>query len=212
MLPVFYLNAKLRYRASCELALHQLNTWIDQQNVDTSRYATAFAERASDYNGFRQRLLALESPTETGVVEIPYFTSRLRHHMPSDVIYVMEAVTSSVEMIHHLNLTKVCLSFFNDFRRKKLTRTSLARKFLCQWCWRAWIRRWCHSRCEVSQTGLVRLWNVRFSSFLQSGISRTLRTHSDNSNRSLVLETVLFSFRRWRASTGLLDVMISLSS
>ncbi|KAF3406998.1 Benzoylformate decarboxylase [Talaromyces pinophilus] len=105
-MPVFYLNAKFRYRASCELALHQLNTWIDQQHIDASRYATAFAERASDYNSFRQRLVALESPTNTGVIELPYFTSRLRRHMPSDVTYVMEAVTSSVEMIHHLNLTQ----------------------------------------------------------------------------------------------------------
>jgi hypothetical protein len=176
VLLVFYLNAKFRYRASCELALHQLNTWIDQQHIDVSRYATAFAERASDYNSFRQRLVALESPTNTGVIELPYFTSRLRRHMPSDVTYVMEAVTSSVEMIHHLNLTQVCTSFLDNFWRAKLTRRSLARKFLRQWRWRAWIRRWCHSWCEVSQTGLVRLWNVRFPSFLRSKISRALKS------------------------------------
>lgn len=51
----------------------------------------------------------LEAPTEDGVVGVPYLASRLRSILPKDTVYVLEAVTNAGHLIHHLNLTEVCV-------------------------------------------------------------------------------------------------------
>ena len=96
---VFYINAHRRYKASCELALEQLNSFLDRQNIDRSNFAGLFQARRKRYDLWRASLLSLESP---------YFVSRLRRYLPESTTVVMEAVTNAIPVIHHLNLTKVC--------------------------------------------------------------------------------------------------------
>ncbi|CAP80425.1 Pc12g07980 [Penicillium rubens Wisconsin 54-1255] len=71
-----------------------------------SRYTLEFEERSKHYKTWRETLRTLESPSEDGVVSVPYLASRLRDCLPQDTIYVLEAVTNAGHLIHHLNLTK----------------------------------------------------------------------------------------------------------
>ncbi|EAW06837.1 putative thiamine pyrophosphate enzyme [Aspergillus clavatus NRRL 1] len=104
-MPVFFMQAIRRYKVSCELALQQLNAFLDKQQLDRGRYAEGFEARAQRYKNWRQSLQSLESPTDD-IVTVPYLSSRLRHHLPEDSTIVIEAVTNAIPIIHHLSLTK----------------------------------------------------------------------------------------------------------
>jgi thiamine pyrophosphate-dependent acetolactate synthase large subunit-like protein len=92
---------------SGELALKQLNGFIDRQSLDNKQYSAEFESRRARYTKWRANLKSLESPSSEGIVTVPYLASRLREELPQDTIFVMEAVTNAGHLIHHLNLTKV---------------------------------------------------------------------------------------------------------
>ncbi|WAO91411.1 Pyruvate decarboxylase [Fusarium falciforme] len=105
-MSLFYINAHRRYTASCELALEQLNAFLDRQNLDRSSLAGRFEARRNRYQEWRASLLSREVPAGDGIVRVPYFISRLRESLPQNTTVVMEAVTNAIPVIHHLNLTK----------------------------------------------------------------------------------------------------------
>lgn len=105
---VFYIKVLRRLKVSCEIALKQLNGYLDGQNLDKAHYANEFKARAARYDSWRDTLRSLESPSDDGIVTVPYLTSRLRELVPQDTTFVLEAVTNAGHLIHHLNLTKVC--------------------------------------------------------------------------------------------------------
>lgn len=104
---MFSINAIRRIKVSCELALSQLNAFLDRQNLNKADYAAEFEARATRYAKWREQLRNLQSPPEDGTISVPYLTSRLRQHVPEDTTFVMEAVTNAGHLIHHLNLVKV---------------------------------------------------------------------------------------------------------
>ncbi|KAJ5773071.1 Thiamine pyrophosphate enzyme C-terminal TPP-binding [Penicillium paradoxum] len=105
-MPLFSINATRRLKVGCGIALEQINAFLDKQNIDRARYSLEFERRSVDYKAWRSTLQGLESPSEDGVVSVPYLASRLRDSLPENTIYVLEAVTNSGHLIHHLNLTK----------------------------------------------------------------------------------------------------------
>ncbi|GLI72534.1 hypothetical protein PoHVEF18_000711 [Penicillium ochrochloron] len=86
----------LEIKVSCELALKQLNTFLDQQNLNKADYAAGFEARSTRYAKWREELRSLQSPPADGVISVPYLTSRLRQHVPQDTTFVMEAPGSLV--------------------------------------------------------------------------------------------------------------------
>lgn len=92
---------------NCGIALKQLNTYLDSQNVDKSHYTSEFYARTVRHASWRQSLQSLESPSDENIVTVPYLTSRLRQLVPENTTFVLEAVTNAGHLIHHLNLTKV---------------------------------------------------------------------------------------------------------
>jgi hypothetical protein len=104
---VFSLSATRRLKVSGELALKQLNGFIDSQSLDKTQYAAEFEARRVRYSEWRAVLASLASPPSDGTVTVPYLASRLRHHLPQDTTFVLEAVTNAGHLIHHLNLTTV---------------------------------------------------------------------------------------------------------
>lgn len=107
---VYYINAHRRYKVSCELALRQLNAFLDRQKLDASQYTELFRARSERYEQWRSTLRSAESPSDDGVVRVPYVMSRLRNYLPGQTTLVIEAVTNAIPVIHHLNLTKVSLT------------------------------------------------------------------------------------------------------
>lgn len=98
-----------RYKVSCELALRQLNAYLDQQKLDASIYATQFESRSQRYRSWRADLRKLEAPSSDGIIKVPYLMARLRDYLPKDTAIVAEAVTNSISVLQHLNLTEVCI-------------------------------------------------------------------------------------------------------
>ncbi|KAF5862066.1 hypothetical protein ETB97_012213 [Aspergillus alliaceus] len=105
-MPLFAINTTRRLKVSCEVALWQLNAFIDSQNIEKTRYASAFEARTKRYSGWKEELRNLESPSEDGTIRVSYLASRLRNHLPDDTVYLVEAVTNSSSIIQHLNLTQ----------------------------------------------------------------------------------------------------------
>ncbi|KAE8308095.1 hypothetical protein BDV41DRAFT_583891 [Aspergillus transmontanensis] len=105
-MPLFSINATRRLKVSCEIALRQLNAYIDKQGIEKTRYAKAFEARTNRYVRRKEDLRVLESPTQDGTIRVPYLASRLRHHLPDDTVYLVEAVSNAGLIIQHLNLTQ----------------------------------------------------------------------------------------------------------
>lgn len=108
---MFSISAIRRLKVSGELALKQLNHFIDGQNLDGKKYSALFAARQVRYRKWRADLELRELPSPEGIVTVPYLASRLRQHLPQDTTYVMEAVTNAGHLIHHLNLVKVLIQY-----------------------------------------------------------------------------------------------------
>jgi len=103
------MNVTRRLRVSCEIALKQLNAFLDTQNIDRGRQTKAFEARSNRYQKWRETLRSLETVSEDSGIGVPYLTSRLRSCLPKDTVYVLEAVTNACPIINHLNLTQVSL-------------------------------------------------------------------------------------------------------
>lgn len=108
---VFSINATRRYRVSCDLALEQLHQYIEERGINRTDYTAQFNARAERSRHWQRSLLTLESPSDDGVIRVPYLASRLRHHLPQDTVFVLEAVTNAGPLIHHLHLTQVSTCF-----------------------------------------------------------------------------------------------------
>lgn len=91
-MPVFYLNAKERYRADALTALKQLNAQLVPKNV-----STASLERISQLDlehAERLALLAIaEIPREDGLISGPHLVASIRDAVPKDTLFMIEAVT-----------------------------------------------------------------------------------------------------------------------
>ena len=122
-LSVFSIPATRRLKVGCGYALQQINTFLDKQELSKTAYAPLFEQRSKNYQSWRKTLSDSEKPTNDGVVSVPYLTSRLRSMLPQDTIYVLEAVTNAGHLIHHLNLTQVCIAQGLHARERVLTIT-----------------------------------------------------------------------------------------
>ncbi|KAJ5317024.1 hypothetical protein N7508_001532 [Penicillium antarcticum] len=104
-MPLFSINATRRFKVGCAIALKQINDFLAKADINTARYTQAFEERSTNHKNWRKALQNLETPSEDGVVSVPYLTSKLRDTLPQDTTYAIEAVTNAGILIHHLNLT-----------------------------------------------------------------------------------------------------------
>ncbi|KAJ5945725.1 Thiamine pyrophosphate enzyme C-terminal TPP-binding [Penicillium verhagenii] len=105
-MPLFSINAIRRLKVSCEIALRQLNSYLETQDLDGPHYLEAFDARKARYSEWRGILQAQEIPSENEIVSVPLLASKLRQQLPEDTVYVLEAVTNAGPIIHHLNLVK----------------------------------------------------------------------------------------------------------
>ncbi|KAL2828550.1 putative thiamine pyrophosphate enzyme [Aspergillus pseudoustus] len=105
-MPLFSINATRRYRVNCNLALGQIHDYLQKQTINRTDYAEEFNARAERFKHRQSSLTALESPSDDAVIRVPYLASRLRHHLPNDTTFVLEAITNAVPLIHHLHLTQ----------------------------------------------------------------------------------------------------------
>ncbi|KAJ5893825.1 hypothetical protein N7495_005516 [Penicillium taxi] len=114
-MPLFSIKAIRRLKVSCELALTQLNGYLEDKGhlaeKDISKipressHHDKFQDVHSEYTQWKSALEKLETPSDD-ITNVPYLASRLRSQLPTDTTYVLEAVTNAGSLIHHLRLTK----------------------------------------------------------------------------------------------------------
>ncbi|KAJ5713578.1 uncharacterized protein N7483_010759 [Penicillium malachiteum] len=105
-MPLFAIKAMGRLKISCYIALQQLNAFLDTQCLERMKYGSYFETRSARYASWREHLSSLEAPTGVSRTTVPYLASTIRRLVPQNTIYVLEAVTNAVPLIHHLNLTR----------------------------------------------------------------------------------------------------------
>ncbi|KAJ6023942.1 hypothetical protein N7540_004739 [Penicillium herquei] len=105
-MPLFAIKAIRRLKVSCYIALQQLNAFLDTQCLETVNYGSYFETRSARHASWRKHLGSLEAPVGVSRTTIPYLASTIRRLVPENTIYVLEAVTNAVPLIHHLNLTR----------------------------------------------------------------------------------------------------------
>ncbi|KAI5851035.1 thiamine pyrophosphate enzyme, N-terminal TPP binding domain-containing protein [Tricharina praecox] len=102
-MPVFYVNAKARYRADATTALRQLNEYI------ASKGSTVNSARISELDGelkAREEQLAKdEQPLKDGTLSANYLMGSIRDAVPKDSVFMVEAVTMTAIVFDHLKLS-----------------------------------------------------------------------------------------------------------
>ena len=99
-MPVFYIPAVARYKADSYTAVIQLNVFLDSSSSLSSTLASdAFSKRwTALQQSHSARLRAIDADAAApsdGTLSTSHLISRLRHAVPSDTIYAIEAVTQT---------------------------------------------------------------------------------------------------------------------
>ncbi|KAL8917758.1 MAG: hypothetical protein Q9172_005695 [Xanthocarpia lactea] len=110
-MPVFYIPAQARYRCDTYTAFKQLHTYITHtsslsqtlsNSVYNDRWSTLQKEHAQRLHSIRE----LAQPNNTdNTFNTSYLISRLRHHVPLDTIFAVEAVTLTTLVADQLQPT-----------------------------------------------------------------------------------------------------------
>jgi len=99
-MPVFYINALARYRASSFNAVTQLLEYMSAsseltEHVNSAAYNERWTKLAESHKERVEGIKSLAAPKDDGTFMSSYLISRVRHHCPQDTIFAIEAVTNS---------------------------------------------------------------------------------------------------------------------
>ncbi|KAL8716724.1 MAG: hypothetical protein Q9225_005974, partial [Loekoesia sp. 1 TL-2023] len=95
-IPVFYIPAEARYKVDTSTAFNQLHTYIST-NPALSRTLSTYHDRwdalGKEHADRISTIRSLAHPGPDSTFNVSYLTSRIRHHLPTDTIFAIEAVT-----------------------------------------------------------------------------------------------------------------------
>jgi len=103
-MPVFYVNAKARYRADVTTALKQLNGYISSKGgacVDSAR----IAELDREFKAREEQITKDEQPPKGGTLSTNHLVGSVRDAVPKDSVFIVEAVTMTAIVFDHLKLS-----------------------------------------------------------------------------------------------------------
>ncbi|KAK7548689.1 thiamine pyrophosphate enzyme, N-terminal TPP binding domain-containing protein [Phyllosticta citricarpa] len=96
---LFYIDALARYKADSQVALEQLNGYIDVPELSEKLQSSTFDERwTALQEGHRKKLAAISQlarPNDDGTFAASYLINAVRKACPKDTIWVIEAVTNT---------------------------------------------------------------------------------------------------------------------
>ncbi|KAL8828052.1 MAG: hypothetical protein Q9170_006764 [Blastenia crenularia] len=95
-MPVFYIPAEARYKVDSCTAFNQLHTYISSTPSLTDTLSTYKPRWDTLEKEHSDRIFAIRSlaqPSSDSSFNTSYLVSRLRHYLPSDTIFAIEAVT-----------------------------------------------------------------------------------------------------------------------
>lgn len=109
-MPVFYLNALSRYRADSYNAITQIHEHINRtddlkQKVAAESFDQRWLKVQDSYKQRLQTISDLAKPGEDGSFATSYLMSRVRHYVPKDTIWAIEAVTQTAFVADQIQAT-----------------------------------------------------------------------------------------------------------
>ena len=91
-MPVFYVDAKARFRADAATALRQLNGYIESSHAEPSRSRSTLLD--AEFSARSDKLARDEQPRADAQLSCSFLTASLRHALADkDPVYLVEAVT-----------------------------------------------------------------------------------------------------------------------
>jgi thiamine pyrophosphate-dependent acetolactate synthase large subunit-like protein len=109
-MPVFYLNALARYKASSFNAITQVLDYIQsnmelREKLDAAAVNERWEKLGESYKKRLETIKAFAKPKDDGTFLTPYLISRVRHFCPQDTIFAVEAVTNGPVVSEQLQAT-----------------------------------------------------------------------------------------------------------
>ena len=99
-MPVFYIDAKARFKADAETFLKQLNNSVAKHvTAYSGEYIPTFEALETEFQERRQRIQMLAEPRKDGALSTAYVTKRLKAAVPKDTVYCVEAVTQTGKLL-----------------------------------------------------------------------------------------------------------------
>lgn len=99
-MPVFYIDAQMRFRADAETSVKQITEaikgnkeWSDK--LKGKEIDERWAKLQQSYQARMQTIKSLATPAKDGSFNTSYLASRLKALLPQDTIYAVEAVTNA---------------------------------------------------------------------------------------------------------------------
>ncbi|PNS16920.1 hypothetical protein CAC42_4884 [Sphaceloma murrayae] len=99
-MPVFYIDAQMRFRADAETSIRQITKAIKSNTALSEKLASKaiderWAKLQEAHQSRLQTIKSLASPAQDGSFNTSYLASRLSALLPKDTIYAVEAVTNA---------------------------------------------------------------------------------------------------------------------
>lgn len=111
-IPLFYLPAESRYKASCELALQQLNSALSSLPV-TDAHKALYSVLAEEHKAWTEATIKAAEPPVHGRLSTSYVSKRVKDLIPEDAVFCMEPVTETVNVWNQFKPEKP-MSYFNS--------------------------------------------------------------------------------------------------
>jgi acetolactate synthase-1/2/3 large subunit len=104
-MPLWYIHAQHIFRADAQTALDQLNTWLDDREIDPSLTAARTARQGARHAEWRAALDTLETPPNNPLTP-EFVVATLRKHLDETCIILNEGISNYHTVINHLRLNK----------------------------------------------------------------------------------------------------------
>jgi thiamine pyrophosphate-dependent acetolactate synthase large subunit-like protein len=104
-MPVFYINAQHRFKTNAQLALAQLNSFLEKKEP-APHHEQIYKELAESHKEWREDIVKKAAKPSDGSLTTNYVVAELRKLVPDDTVFCTEPVTETINVINNLNLTK----------------------------------------------------------------------------------------------------------
>jgi thiamine pyrophosphate-dependent acetolactate synthase large subunit-like protein len=100
-IPVFYVDALARFKADSQIAINQINSYIESARdllslTSSSDFATRWTNLKASHAKFHEKIEQEGKAPENGDLSTAFLCNQLRKACPKDTIWCIEAVTQTL--------------------------------------------------------------------------------------------------------------------
>jgi thiamine pyrophosphate-dependent acetolactate synthase large subunit-like protein len=108
-MPVFYIPALARYKADAETAIRDITAFVKtnlHSKLSTQVYTDRWSKLGETHKARIDLIKSQAQPSEDGTFNCSYLMSQVRHHLPQDTIWAVEAVTNTAFVADQISATE----------------------------------------------------------------------------------------------------------